>query len=280
MKKLRFFLMTVITLTLAAGYSNIQVKNNTVLAADTKKEITIKADSDFTLKIPANWKKNYVINKSKDKKHGSYVSFSSKKCYKETGDGWLFSIMRYKDDSYTDMPQYELVGKWNGYNYVAVFPTDVQTFGASKAAKKQYKKLVSGVYKSAFSIQPVKKRKKGKNVYRASDYLDFSLKLPAEWKNKYIAVKIGKKKKNSAIVFYEKKCYKENVGGFLFAIARYDDESYRDLPAYELVGKWKGISYVAEFPTDVQFEGATKKAAKQYLKMSKSVEKVARTILR
>lgn len=282
MKRIRFFLAMVIALSLMAGsplsmteYGSIQLKNTVSAAKDRK--ITVKAASDFTLKLPACWKNNYVIEKSKNKKHGSYVAFYSKKCYREIGEGWLFSIIRYKDDTYTDLPQYELVGKWSGINYVAVFSTDVQTKGTSKSAKKQYKKLKTSAEKAVASIQPVKKRKKGKDVYRT---LDFSLQLPASWKNKYIVKTNGTKKKNSFVTFYAKKCHRETRTGFLFAIVRFQDESYQELPAYELVGKWNGVSYVTEFPTDVQFEGASKEAVKQYQQLSKSVEKTVRSILR
>lgn len=274
MRIIRSVLAAVITLSLVAGCGSIQTKK-TVSAATADKQIKIKIDSDFTLKLPASWKNNYVLKKSKKKKNGSYVAFSSKKCYQETKDGWLFSIMRYKDDSYTDMPSYELVGKWNGYYYVALFPTDVQTEGATKAAKKQYSKLNANSTKVAASIQPIKKKRKGKSVYRVSD---FSLKLPNSWKNNYIVKKTGKKRKNSYVAFYAKKCYKKNKLGWLFSIARYKDESYQELPAYELVGKWNGFNYVAVYPTDVQFEGTSKAATKQYQKLSKSVEKVARSI--
>lgn len=271
MRIIRPILAVVITLSLVAGYGSVQ-KEKTVSAAVKNKNITIKAASDFTLKLPASWKDNYVLIKSKNEKHGSYVAFFAKKCYKETGDGWLFTIMRYKDDSYMDLPFYELVGRWNGMNYVASFPTDIQTMGATKAAKKQYRKLNGASYEAPYSILPVKKT--GKNLYRAKG---FSLKLPASWKGNY-KVKIGKK--NSFVAFYAKMCYNETGEGFLFSISKYKDESYKELPAYELVGTWNGVSYVAEFPTDVQFTGATQKAVKQYQKLNKSVEKVVRSIAR
>lgn len=245
----------------------------TVCAA-AKKTITVNTD-DFTLKLPAGWKNNYVKESSKGRKHGSYVAFSAKKCYKETGEGFLFSICRYKDDSYTDLPMYELVGRWNGMNYVAVFPTDVQTMEATKAAKKQYSKLNAASYDAAFSIQPVKRT--GKNVYRSGD---FSLKLPAAWKGNYTVKRNGKNDKIPFVAFYARECHEKTGEGFLFSIAQYKDESYKELPAYELVGKWNGVSYVAEFPTDVQTVGATEKAAKQYQTLNKSVEKVARSIAR
>lgn len=271
-KRMMRILAAVLTLSLVAGLGGFPMKQT--VCAEAKKTIMVKTD-DFTLKLPADWKNNYVKESSKGRKHGSYVSFSAKKCYKETGEGFLFSICRYKDDSYTDLPMYELVGRWNGMNYVAVFPTDVQTMRATKTAKKQYSKLNAASYDAAFSIQPVKRT--GKNVYRAGD---FSLKLPAAWKGKYKVEKSGKDETVSFVSFYAKDCYKEMRAGWLFSIAKYKDESYKELPAYELVGKWNGINYVAEFPTDVQFEGASKKAAKQYHTLNKSVEKVVRSIAR
>lgn len=274
MKIMRSLLAVVITLSLLTGFGGVQMKKTVFVEAKDKK-IKVKAASDFTLKLPANWKNNYVMKKSKKIKHGSCVSFYSKKCYRQTKEGWLFTIMRYKDDSYTDMPSYELVGKWNGYSYVALFPTDVQTEGAAKAAKKQYIKLNLGSLEAAASIRPVKK-KKGKSVYCAGD---FSLKIPKSWKKNYIVERSKKKKNGSYVAFYSKKCHKQTKAGWLFSIGRYTDESYKELPSYELAGKWNGVNYVAVFPTDVQFEGASKAAAQQYQKLSKSVEKVARSIM-
>lgn len=259
-------------LTVAQPGVQMEAKAKLSKSKAAKKTITVKA-ADFTIKLPAGWKKNYVKKSSKSKKHGSYVAFFAKKCYKETKEGCLFSIMRYKDDSYMDLPMYELVGKWNGMNYVAVFPTDVQTVGATKAAKKQYRKLNESAFETAASIRPVKKT--GKNIYRAGD---FSLKLPTSWKGKYTVEKSGKNKKNSYVSFYAKSCHEETGEGYLFSIVKFKDTSYQELPAYELVGMWNGTCYVAVFPTDVQVVGASKKAAKQYQTLNKSVEKVVRSI--
>ena len=274
MKIVRKILAVVLILSLVTGYSSV-LPGQIALAA-AKKTFKLKADSDFTLELPLNWKNNYVIKRTKSKKHGSYVVFYSKKCYQQTKEGWLFTIMRYKADSYTDMPQYELAGKWNGLNYVALFSTDIQTMGATKAAKRQYNKLIAGVDNIIASICPVKKRKEGENVRRFSD---FSLKLPDSWENNFI-VEIGAKKKKeySCVTFYAKECYNWDKSGWLFSIGRFTNESYQELPSYELVGRWGDVSYVAVFPTDVQFDSATKEAAKQYQLLEKSVEKVVRSI--
>lgn len=274
MRIIRTVLAAVLALSLVAGYGGTQTKK-TVLAAEAGKAVRIKAASDFTLKVPADWKGNYVMKGTKKTKVGSYVSFYSKKCYKKTKEGWLFTIMRYKDDSYQDMPAYDMVGKWGGYYYIALYPTDVQTMGAGKAAKRQYDKMNQSSVAVAKSICPAKKKQSMKGFCRA---VDFALKLPSGWKGNYIVEK-GKKKSDSYIVFYSKKCYNQSKQGWLFSVVRYKGDSYQDLPAYELVGRWNGYDYVAEYPTDVQYEGAPKAAQRQYVKLAKSVEKMARSIV-
>lgn len=274
MRIIRSFLVAVITLSLVAGYGSVQMKK-TVSAATADKKFTVKAASDFTLKLPENWKGNYVMKTIGKKKQGSGVAFSAKKCYEKNKEGWLFSIMRYKDNSYEDLPSYELVGKWGGISYIAVYPTDVQVEGATKAARKQYTKLNKASEKTANSIRPAKVLKKKKGYFCATD---FAIKLPSNWKGNYVAKKSKKKSKSSYVTFYAKKCYKYDKQGWLFSIERYKDDSYQDLPSYELVAKWGGYSYVAVYPTDVQYERAPKAAQKQYTKMYKNVEKTVKTI--
>ena len=255
-------------LALAAGNGCVPVKSTEAAAAE--KKITVKAAPDFTLEFPAYWKNQYVKKASRDKKHGSYVSFYSKKCYKETKEGWLFSIMRFEDDSYMDMPNYELAARWNGYSYAALFPTDVQTIGASKAAQKQYGRIAAESRDAAASIQPVKKERKGKSIYEASD---FWLKLPAGWEDSYIT-----EEDDSCVAFYAKKCYKEDKKGWLFSIMRFEDDSYQEMPAWKLSGRWNGMNYVVSMPKSVPLEGVPEDAVKQYRKLSKSAEKAFYTI--
>ncbi len=273
MKKLLQKIVTVLlaaaaALALAAGNGCIPMKSTEAAASD--KKITVKAASDFTLKFPADWKNQYVKKASRDKKHGSYVAFYSKKCYKETKEGWLFSIMRFEDDSYMDMPDYELAGRWNGYSYVALFPTDVQVMGASKAAQKQYARIVAGSRGAAASIQPVKKEREGKSIYETSD---FWLKLPAGWEGSYIT-----EEDDSCVAFYAKKCYEEDKKGWLFSVMRFEDDSYQEMPAWKLAGRWNGMNYVVSIPKSIPLEGVSEDAVKQYRKLARSAEKAFYTI--
>lgn len=56
------------------------------------------------------------------------------------------------------------------------------------------------------------------------------------------------------VAFNSKKCCKERGERWLLTIAKYKDKSYKEMPSYEVVGKWKRAIYVALYPTDVQFE--------------------------
>lgn len=269
LQKTGVVLLTAAIVLLSVTENNgIRMKNMAVAAASDR--ITVKAASDFILKFPKNWENQYVKKVSRNKKHGSYVAFYSKKCYNKTREGWLFSIVRYKDASYVDMPDYELVGRWNDYSYVAVFPTDVQTIGATKAAQKQYYRLNAGAREAASSIQPVKEEKKGDFVYQASD---FSLKLPENWKNSYVA-----QESDSCVAFYARKCYEEAKEGWLFSIMRFADDSYQEFQPWKLVGKWNGVNYVASVARDVPLANVSENAAKQYRIMARFAEETAYTI--
>lgn len=72
-----------------------------------------------------------------------WYSFSDKQCYKELNGegGWLFSIAVYTDQSYEDMPSYDVLMKKGNKIYVALYPTDVQFYGTSAKATKSYQKL-------------------------------------------------------------------------------------------------------------------------------------------
>lgn len=151
MKRMKRVLAVVIALSVISGYFSVRTEK-TVSAAKADKNITVKVTSDYTLKLPGSWKGNYIM-----KRNGkNSVSFYAKKCYKQKKAGWLFSIEKCKDESYEDAPSYELVGRWGDYDYVAMYPTDVQFEGATKSAAKQYRKMSKDVEKVAKSIRVLK----------------------------------------------------------------------------------------------------------------------------
>lgn len=82
------------------------------------------------------------------------MAFYAKECYREAETGWLFSIMRFEDEFYQEIPAWRLVGKWDGTNYVVSIPRVVPEEDVPEDAAKQYRKLARSVEKSAYAIQP------------------------------------------------------------------------------------------------------------------------------
>ena len=81
----------------------------------------------------------------------------------------------------------------------------------------------------------------------------------------------------NSVTFYEKGCYDTMGGGRLFSIQSYQDNTYQQLPDYELLSIDRNTSYVVVYPTDVQFDGADQKSAQRYSAFSGQIEKVLKT---
>lgn len=124
-----------------------------------------KAD-DFSLQVPVSWEKQYEVEEveAEGENDPSYLVFYAKKCHEETGEGMLFSIGRFKDESYKDLnvSARSTVGKSGDITYVAIYPTKAQAVGVSQEAKKQYYKLFDKMEKVAASLLPEKNTKKEK----------------------------------------------------------------------------------------------------------------------
>ena len=118
-------------------------------------------------------------------------------------------------------------------------------------------------------------------AFQAQDFLvrsgkitgdGWTLSLHKEW-----AGKVYVEQDSDLTAFYENGCYSEMGGGWLFSLETFSDESYVDRPDYELLSINGGVSYVAIYPTDVQFEGASSQNAQRYSAFSSQVEGVLRT---
>lgn len=94
----------------------------------------------WTLSIPNKWAGKVYVKLNK-----STATFYEYGCYKEMGGGRLFTVMAYKDDSYVELPDYELLSIEGHTNYVAVNPTDVQYVGASSESAQRYNAFSSQV---------------------------------------------------------------------------------------------------------------------------------------
>lgn len=117
----------------------------------------------------------------------------------------------------------------------------------------------------------------GKNLFQASD---FSLQLPDDWEGCYVT----SESRDAGITwvgFYAKKCQEEIPdSGWLFSIASYPNDTYEEQPSYEVIDIWEDLTYIVIYPTEVQFEGASKKARRQYKKMAKAVDEIVATFER
>ena len=102
--------------------------------------------------------------------------------------------------------------------------------------------------------------------------ISFPLWTPTNWsKQIYVASTAN------SVSFYEKGCHDAMGGGWLFSIQSYQDNSYQQLPDYELLSIDRTTTYVVVYPTDVQFEGADQKSAQRYSAFSGQIEKVLKT---
>ena len=98
------------------------------------------------------------------------------------------------------------------------------------------------------------------------------LTIPANWDKQIYVTSTA-----NSVTFYEKGCYDTMGGGRLFSIQSYQDNTYQQLPDYELLSIDRNTSYVVVYPTDVQFDGADQKSAQRYSAFSGQIEKVLKT---
>ena len=150
MKKLTFLLIAMV-LFLMTGCSNTnRVEQGTEDPVTPSKEATADSENifqvkEYTLQLPEQWPGNYAVDIYEEEGVTSWVAFYAAGCHKETEAGWLFSIGRYEDMDYMDLPAYQFLAEQEGVSYIAVYPTDVQTEDASEIAKEQYYELLQGV---------------------------------------------------------------------------------------------------------------------------------------
>ena len=81
-------------------------------------------------RLPDSW----MVGENVLVREGNSLSFVQKASDMEDCGGYLFSLMFFEDDSYTDLPSMQVVTQANGKTLVAMFPTDVQ-YNADTAAE-------------------------------------------------------------------------------------------------------------------------------------------------
>ena len=80
----------------------------------------------------------------------------------------------------------------------------------------------------------------------------------------------------TSITIYNVAAREANCGGRLVSIKANDpaDKDYEMLPSYSVIGEKNGKMYVAEYPSDVQFDTADEKAAADYQAVYEEVNKI------
>ncbi len=80
----------------------------------------------------------------------------------------------------------------------------------------------------------------------------------------------------TSITIYNIAAREANCGGRLVSIVAYDtgDKSYETLPSYGVIGEKNGKMYIAEYPSDVQFDPADEKSMEDYQAVYEEVNKI------
>lgn len=176
--------------------------------------------------------------------------------------------------------QYATNSKFTGAKTKKFTAASVMISGLSKKTYyfrvRAYKKSGSKIaYSKWSSTKKAEIKGEATITYKTAE---FSLQLPASWKGNYLADE-STFDDMPWLAFYEKNCYQElnEQGGWLFSIGVYKDTSYEEMPSYEVLKKKGNKTYVAIFPTDVQFDGASKKAMSSYQKMEQQTDTVLKS---
>jgi predicted small lipoprotein YifL len=80
----------------------------------------------------------------------------------------------------------------------------------------------------------------------------------------------------TSITIYNVAAREANCGGRLVSIKAYDpaDKDYEMLPSYSVIGEKNGKLYIAEYPSDVQFDPTDEQAAEDYQAVFEEVNRI------
>ena len=101
-----------------------------------------------------------------------------------------------------------------------------------------------------------------------TDHFTLTLPLGGTWDYDYDS--------KTSITFYNIAGREADCGGRLFSLVAYepDDDSYKGLPHYSVVGESGGKVYVAEYPSDVQADVEVEEHMEQYQTVYAEVGKI------
>lgn len=95
---------------------------------------------EFSVTLPGSWKGKYGITQGAD-----YYTFYQQASKAMGTGGALFTISRYKDTSYKELPNYEVLGTGNNAAFIFQKPTDVQFATDDAAVTQEYQSMAQEV---------------------------------------------------------------------------------------------------------------------------------------
>lgn len=114
-----------------------------LLDGDGTSQGKVYSNAYFSITVPEKYLDKVMISATEGV--GAGFGISSKLCYDESEGqmGCLCWLGAYTDDSYKEMPNYEILKKSGGQIFTREDPTDIQTEGLSDAAKAEYQELLT-----------------------------------------------------------------------------------------------------------------------------------------
>ena len=103
--------------------------------ASAKPDIVMEYE-EYEVTIPGRWTGKYGTARDENS-----VSFYQNASRIQGQGGQLFSIVRYTDNSYEDLPNYTVLGTGNNAAFIFTEPTDVQFAQDSEAARQEYTEM-------------------------------------------------------------------------------------------------------------------------------------------
>ena len=101
-----------------------------------------------------------------------------------------------------------------------------------------------------------------------TDHFTLTLPLGDTWDYDYDS--------KTSITIYNVASKEANCGGRLVSIIAYDagDKDYENLPSYGVIGEKNGKIYIAEYPSDVQFDVENEQTTADYQTVYEEVNKI------
>lgn len=116
--------------------SETQKQSETQPVTEAPKPDIVLDYQEFKVTLPGSWTGKYGITQGTD-----YYTFYHQASKAKGYNGALFTISRYTDTSYQNLPNYQVLGTGNNAAFVLELPTDVQYPTDDETVKQEYQKL-------------------------------------------------------------------------------------------------------------------------------------------